>query len=409
MVGGIVVVGGGHAGAALVASLRSEGYEGPIRLVSAEAEIPYQRPPLSKAFLKDTSAEILPIKPEAWYAANRVDVDLAVTATAIDRQARTIHLSDGRTVPYEGLALALGARVRKPAVPGADLDGILYLRSTADARILREALVAAKDVVVVGGGFIGLEVAATAALLGKAVTVLEAAPRLMGRAVAPEVSTIMLARHRAAGIDVRLNTSLVSFEGERGRVMAVRGSGEGSAIPADLVLVGIGVIPNVEIAEAAGLAVDGGLLVDDHAVTSDHTIVASGDGVVFDHWQAGRRLRVESVQNATDQSRHAALALLHKPDPYRSVPWFWSDQGPTKLQMVGLSHGADRTVVRGNPQEGRFSVFHYAGDRLVAIDSVDRPADHMIGRRLLAAGTPLPPELAADESVDLKALAGPTR
>ncbi|WP_075218246.1 NAD(P)/FAD-dependent oxidoreductase [Mongoliimonas terrestris] len=403
MASGIVVVGGGHAGAALVAALRSEGYEGPVRLVSAEGEIPYQRPPLSKAFLKDTAAEILPIRPEAWYVANRIDVDLNATAVAIDRQARTVTLADGRSLAYDGLALALGARVRRPEVPGADLDGILYLRSTADARILREALVQARDVVVVGGGFIGLEVAATAALLGKTVTVLEAGPRLMGRAVAPEVSVHMLARHSAAGIEVRLGTALAGFEGEGGKVRAVRAS-DGSRIPADLALVGIGVIPNAEIAEAAGLAVEGGLLVDDHAVTSDPTIVASGDGVVFDHWHAGRRLRVESVQNATDQSRHAALALLGKPDPYRSVPWFWSDQGPTKLQMVGLSQGADRTVLRGNPESGRFSVFHYAGDRLLGIDSVDRPADHMVGRRLLAAGIALPPALAADETVDLKAL-----
>lgn len=404
MADGVVVLGGGHAGAAAVATLRSEGFDGPIRLISADDEIPYQKPPLSKAFIKDAATEPMPIRPEAFYTTNAVDLILGRHATAIDRDAGAVVLEDGSRVPYDGLILATGARVRRPAVEGAEFDGVCYLRSSADARSLRQRLNAARSVVVVGGGFIGLEVAATAALLGKTVTVLEAGPRLMGRAVAPEVSAIMLARHRAAGIDVRLNTALQRFVGFRGELTAVEPTGGGEPIPADLALVGIGVLPNAEIAAEAGLPTEGGILVDDHMRTVDPKIVACGDGVVFDHFHAGQRLRIESVQNATDQARHAVLALLGKPDPYRQVPWFWSDQGATKLQMVGLTHGADQSVVRGNAEEGRFSVFHFRKGRLVAIDSVDRPADHMIGRRLLAAETPLSPEQAGDEGLDLKAL-----
>ncbi|WP_181704289.1 NAD(P)/FAD-dependent oxidoreductase [Chthonobacter albigriseus] len=404
MTDGVVVVGGGHAGAAAVAALRQEGFAGPIRLVTAEADLPYQRPPLSKAFLKDQGTEPQLIRPEAFYAAQGVDVELGATVTGIDRIDRTVTLADGRRLRYDGLTLATGARVRKPDVEGAGLAGIHYLRTTADARALRVALGQATSVVVIGGGFIGLEVAATAAALGKRVTVLEAGDRLMGRAVAPEISRHMLERHREAGIDVRLATSLGRFLGFRGQLVGVEPAGSTAPIEAELALVGIGVIANSELAQAAGLATDGGILVDSHMRTSDPTIVACGDGVVFDHWHAARRVRIESVQNATDQARHAAMALLGKPDPYRQVPWFWSDQGPTKLQMVGLSHGADRIVLRGRADDGRFSVFHFHRERLIAIDSVDRPADHMVGRRLLAAGTVLRPDQAADESVDLKAL-----
>lgn len=406
MANGVVILGGGHAGAAAAAALRTDGYDGPIRLVSAEEEIPYQKPPLSKAFLKEPDSEPMPIRPQAFYDTNHVDLDLGTLVTAIDRTAGALVAADGRRIPFDGLILAMGARVRTVDAEGADLSGVSSLRSTADARILRERLAAARSVVVVGGGFIGLEVAATAALLGKAVTVLEAGPRLMGRAVAPEVSAFMLERHRAAGVDVRLQTALGRFIGFRGELTAVEPAGGGAPIPADLALVGIGVLPNVELAAEAGLEVAGGIVVDPTMRTADPRIVACGDAVAFESVLTGSRVRIESVQNATDQARHAVLALLGKPSVYRQVPWFWSDQGPIKLQMVGLSHGADRTVLRGRPEDGRFSVFHFRGDRLVAIDSVDRPADHMIGRRLLAAETALTPDQAGDESVDLKALAG---
>jgi len=402
MKNGIIVIGGGHGAAAVVSTLRSEGYDGPLRLISGEAEVPYHRPPLSKAFLKAVDAEILPIKPASWYADNHVDLDLGVKVTRIDRAAHHVHLSDGRVLAYDKLALALGARVRKSDAPGADLKGIHYLRTTADARILRQELADAKNVVIVGGGFIGLEVAATAALLGKTVTVLEMADRLMGRAVSPQVSAAMLARHRAAGIDVKLNTGLKSFGGEAGRLAGVTGT-DGIVIAADFALIGIGVIPEAELAREAGLQVDGGLVVDEFAMTSDPDIASCGDGVVFKFRDFDRLIRLESVQNANDQGRHAALALLGRPSAYHPVPWFWSDQGATKLQMVGLSFGADKTVLRGT-LDGPFSVFHFAGDRLVSLDSVDRPTDHMIGRRLLAAGTKITPEQAADLSLDLKSL-----
>jgi 3-phenylpropionate/trans-cinnamate dioxygenase ferredoxin reductase subunit len=278
------------------------------------------------------------------------------------------------------------------------------LRVAAEARALRDRLHAAENVVVVGGGFIGLEVAATARLLGKTVTVLEAADRLMGRVVAPEISAHFLALHRGWGSDIRLRTAVGRVIGDGGRVVAVE-TAAGGRIPADLALMGIGVLPNVEIAAAAGLAVDNGILVDETMATDTPEIVAIGDCVNFPHWELKRRIRLESVQNAVDQAKTAAKTLLGRAEPFREVPWFWSDQGDVKLQMVGLPFGTTQAIVRGRTEDNRFSVFHFAGDRLVAIDSVNRAADHMVGRRLLAAGISPSPDMCADESVDLKALA----
>jgi 3-phenylpropionate/trans-cinnamate dioxygenase ferredoxin reductase subunit len=281
---------------------------------------------------------------------------------------------------------------------------VFYLRDAADARKLRERLHKVAKVVVVGGGFIGLEIAATARLLGKTVTVLEAADRLMGRVVAPEISRHFLDLHRGWGTDVRLNTPVGRIVGEDGRVVAVE-TAAGDRIEAEIAVIGIGVVPNVELAADAGLAIDNGVAVDDFLLTSTPNIVAIGDCVSFHHWALGRRVRLESVQNAVDQGKTAAATLLGRREAYRAVPWFWSDQGDVKLQMVGLPFGTTRAVVRGRIEDNRFSVFHFAGERLLAIDSVNRAADHMIGRRLLAAGISPSPDICADESVDLKALA----
>jgi 3-phenylpropionate/trans-cinnamate dioxygenase ferredoxin reductase subunit len=256
---------------------------------------------------------------------------------------------------------------------------------------------------VVGGGFIGLEIAATARLLGKTVTVLEAADRLMGRVVAPEISRHFLGLHRGWGSDIRLTTPVGSIVGDGGRVVAVT-TREGARIPADLAIIGIGVVPNVELAAEAGVAIDNGIGVNDFMETSVAEIVAIGDAVSFEHWELNRRIRLESVQNAVDQGKIAAATLLGRREAYRAVPWFWSDQGDVKLQMVGLSGDATRSVLRGRPEGGSFSVFHYAGDRLVAIDSVNRPADHVLGRRMIGAGLSPAPEVVVDESADLKAL-----
>jgi 3-phenylpropionate/trans-cinnamate dioxygenase ferredoxin reductase subunit len=399
---GIVIVGGGHGGSQVAASLREKGYAGKLTLVTAEADIPYQRPPLSKAFLKDRAHALLPLRPESFYAKHAVDLRLRATVAAIDPSG-AVRLAEGASLAFDRLVLATGARPRLPPIAGIDLDGVAVLRNAADARVLRDRLYAASNVVVVGGGFIGLEIAATARLLGKTVTILEAAGRLMGRAVAPEISAHFLALHRGWGSDVRLDTAVGAIVGEAGRVVAVDDAG-GHRIPADLAVIGIGVVPNVELATAAGLTAANGILVNGVMETSDPRVLAIGDCVAFEHWATGRRERLESVQNAVDQGKTAAATVLGKPEPFRAVPWFWSDQGDVKLQMVGLSAGATRSVVRGKAEEGAFSVFHYVGDRLTAIDSVNRAGDHVLGRRLLAAGISPPPAVVADESVDLRSL-----
>ncbi|SDB48854.1 3-phenylpropionate/trans-cinnamate dioxygenase ferredoxin reductase subunit [Bauldia litoralis] len=400
---GIIVVGGGHGGSQAAASLRAEGYEGGLTLVTAEPDIPYQRPPLSKAFLKEADHNLLPLRPEAFYEKNDITLMLETEATGIDRQAQTLGLSDGSALPFDRLVLAPGSRARMPGIEGIDLDGVLALRNAKDARAIRDRLYAANDVVVVGGGFIGLEIAATARLLGKTVTVLEAAERLMGRVVAPEISAHFLALHRGWGSDIRLATPVGRIVGDSGHVVSVE-TAAGDPIPADLAIIGIGVIPNVELGKSAGLTIDNGILVDDVMATSVPEIFALGDCATFDHWSLGRRIRLESVQNAVDQAKCAARAILGKPEPFREVPWFWSDQGDVKLQMVGLPFNATRSVTRGAPDSGIFSVFHFDGDRLVAIDSVNRAADHMVGRRLLGASQSPSPESCADESFDLKSL-----
>jgi 3-phenylpropionate/trans-cinnamate dioxygenase ferredoxin reductase subunit len=400
---GIVIIGGGHGGSQAAASLREKGYAGKLTLVTAEADIPYQRPPLSKAFLKDPGHALLPLRPESFYAKHDVALRLGAEVTAIDAAGGTLRLAGGGSVPFDRVVVATGARPRLPPIPGIDLAGVYTLRNAADARSLRTALYAANDVVVVGGGFIGLEIAATARLLGKTVTVLEAAGRLMGRAVAPEISAHFLALHRGWGSAVRLDTAVGAILGEGGRVVAVTDA-RGKRIPADLAVIGIGVVPNIEIATAAGVAAANGIAVDDFMQTSNPAILAIGDCVSFHHWATGKRERLEAVQNAVDQGKTAAATLVGKPEPYRAVPWFWSDQGDVKLQMVGIPHGADQSVLRGRAEAGAFSVFHYQGDRLIAVDSVNRAGDHMVGRRLLEAGMSAPPDVVADESVDLKSL-----
>jgi 3-phenylpropionate/trans-cinnamate dioxygenase ferredoxin reductase subunit len=403
MVAGIVIVGAGHAGVELAASLRAEGYEGALTMLSAEPDLPYQRPPLSKAFLKGSQAVPQLLRPDSFYAKRAIELRLGAQAVALDRRARKVRLADGGEVPFDRLALTTGARVLRPPVEGIGLDGVLYLRAAEDARTLRERVASASTVVVVGGGFIGLEVAATLAALGKAVTVLEASDRLLGRSVAPVVSRYVLARHRGWQIDVRLNTPLGRILGEQGRVRAVE-TAQGARIEADLVVIGIGVAPETGLAAGAGLDCANGICVDGGMATSEPAVVAAGDSAAFVPWSGSRRLRLESVQNAVDQAKTAARSLLGQPSTYLAVPWFWSDQGDIKLQMVGLGQGGDRLVVRGAPESDRFSVFRYEGDRLLAIDSINRPGDHLLGRRFLATGFSPDPEAVADESVDLKAL-----
>jgi 3-phenylpropionate/trans-cinnamate dioxygenase ferredoxin reductase subunit len=403
---GVVIIGGGHGGSQTAASLRSEGYEGPVTLITSEADIPYQRPPLSKTYLKEPEKGLQELRPAAFYSSHNIDLRLSTTALSIDRHLRTVALSDGSEIGFDYLVLATGSRPRVPPIAGTDVEGVYLLRDAADARRMHDGFLKAESVVVIGGGFIGLELAATARLLGRKVTVVEAADRLMGRAVAPEISQHFLDLHRGWGATVLLNAPAEGIVGDgSGHVAAVQAGG-GAPLDADLVVLGIGVVPNVELARDAGLEIENGILVGPDLATSDPQIYAIGDCVTFYETSIGQKIRLESVQNAVDQGKAVAKAITGKGgEPYHSVPWFWSDQQDVKLQMVGLANLATRRVLRGKPEDGAFSVFQFAGDRLVEIDSVNRGADHMLGRRVMDQPDSLPtPEQAADESFDLKTL-----
>ncbi|MDF1600780.1 FAD-dependent oxidoreductase [Mesorhizobium sp. YIM 152430] len=381
----VIIIGAGHGGSQAAASLRQEGFAGRISLVNDETELPYHKPPLSKTFLKTPDGGSQMLRPESFYRDNDVDLVFGRRVASIDRQAGTVALDDGSSLPFSHIVLATGARPRLPQIEGVALDGIFALRNFADAGRIRQRTEAAQSVVIVGGGFIGMEIAHTLAGLGKQVTLLEMAPRVLGRSVAPAISIYADARARAAGIDLKVDIGVASMEGSNGHVAAVR-LADGSRIPADLVILGTGVVPNVELAADAGLEIANGIVVDEALRTADHRILALGDAASFHHWHAGRPVRLESVQNASDQAKHAARTITGKAGAYRDVPWFWSDQGDIKLQTAGLSLDADRFVVSGNPDDDAFSVWHFSGPRLLAVDSINRAADHMIARKLLAAG-----------------------
>lgn len=399
---GVVIVGAGHGGSQAAASLRQEGYDGPLTLISAEADIPYHKPPLSKAFLKTAGLQPQILRGESFYHDHAIGLRLGMRVATLDLRQRALVLADGAELPFDRLVLALGARPRRLDVPGQDLAGVFYLRTADDARALRQAIPGAQAVIVIGGGFIGLEAAASLAALGKTVTIVETAERLLGRAVAPPMSVHVARLHKVLGARIVTATGIDRIAGE-GKVTAVVTSA-GECIPADLVVVGIGAEPNVELASRAGIACDNGILVDQSLRTSHAGVYAIGDCAAFDHWQAGRRLRLESVQNATDQARHVAGSILGRNTGFREVPWFWSDQGTTKLQIAGLAIGADRHVVSGDPDGEAFSVYHFRGARLLAVDSVNRPADHMLGRKLLAAGFSPDDDLVRQGALAIKAV-----
>lgn len=406
----IVIVGGGHAAAQLCASLVDAGLGPRLQLVCAEPQLPYQRPPLSKAFLKTPTEALQPHRAAAWYAEAGITVHLGDAATAVDRAARTLRLASGATLAYGTLVLATGTRARRlPQLP-AGLANVAVLRNAADAEALRTQLRQAKALTVLGGGFIGLEVAATAQALGLAVQVLEVAPRLLGRSVSPELAAHVLATHRAAGIAVELGARLDGFEHDGQRLQAL--SVNGQRQPVDLLLLGIGAEPETALAEAAGLACDNGVLVDAAMRTSDPAILAIGDCTRFPlaaAWgPAGSRLRLESVQNANDQARTAALTVQGQAPSYAALPWFWSEQGSLRLQMAGLmpaegTPGASRHR-RPGANAASFSILHYVGERLVCVESVNAPMDHVMSRKLLEAGKHPAPAVACDPAVALKTL-----
>jgi 3-phenylpropionate/trans-cinnamate dioxygenase ferredoxin reductase subunit len=401
---GVVIVGGGQGGYQAAASLRSEGYEGPITIVSEEPHLPYQRPPLSKAFvLGKLDLDRLYLRPEAYYADHLIELRRGKRVTSIHRESFNLELDSGIRIPYRWLILATGARNRKLPVEGTWWEGVCYLRTVSEAADIKQRLELASNVVVIGGGFIGLEIAAAARVLGKNVVVLEALPRLMARAVAPVVSQFFLESHLREGVDVRLSACVSAIRGTGGKVSGVVLEDQ-SVLPADLVVIGIGVLPNVELAEAAGLAISNGIAVDEFLRSNDENIFALGDCAEYLHAYSATRVRLESVQNAVDQAVTIARTITGKPTPYTAVPWFWSDQFDIRLQMVGLSAGFDQTVIRGMMESRKFSVFYFRDRKLLGIDSINRPADHMAGRKLIAAHKLLTPEQAADEAINLKDL-----
>lgn len=412
MSAGTVIVGASQAGVQLAITLRELGYAEPISLVGAEPRLPYQRPPLSKGFLLGKAQEgSLTLRTATFYVDREIDLlcgervgDASLPTDAEPGVART---NSGRSLPFDHLALTVGARPRRLSVPGADLDGVHYLRDVDDAARLRAALDAADRVVVIGGGYIGLEAAAVARSLGKAVTVVEAAERLIARSVAPVVSEFYREAHERRGVHVLLATAVLALTGRDGRVSGVEVS-DGTVLPADLVLVGVGAVPRTELAEALGLHCDGGIVVDRFAQTSASAVVAAGDCTVLPHPLTGDvRLRLESVQNAVGQAKVAAANVAGRPQSYAEVPWFWSDQYELKLQIVGLAAGYDQSVLRGDPAAERFSVLYYRERRLLAADAVNSAGDYLAVRKALTTGSAIPPDLAGDTTHPLKALLVP--
>ena len=398
----VVVIGAGHGGVQVAATLRDEGFAGGIVLLSADPALPYQRPPLSKGFIKaGLDGGELPLRAAQWYADKQIDLRLGVVADRIDLAGRRVVLASGEALRYDHLVLATGAKARSFPVPGAAFDGVLTLRHLEDARALRARLASAHEVLVVGAGFIGLELTATAVAMGKRVHVIELGTRPLGRAVTSEISTFSRDSHAAAGAELVFGTGVAAFEGAAGKVTGATLS-DGRRLPADLVLLGVGVVAADDLALASGLACDDGVVVDDHLVTSDPAVSAIGDCARFPSHHAGRPARLESVQNAVDQARCVARRLVGKPAPYRDLPWFWSDQGANKLQIAGLSAGCDAWAMRGDPAAGAFTMFGFREGRLSVVETVNRPADHMIARRLIEARSTLTIEQASDPGFDLK-------
>ena len=400
---GLVVIGGSHAGHQIAIAARNAGYDKPVTILSDEDTAPYQRPPLSKAYLLGKAdVDGLLFRPVAYYESQGIDLRLGVTATAIDRAEKTVTTAQDDVIRYDTLALATGARVRTIPIPGADLPGVHYIRTLKDIDSVSAALDGVETVVVVGGGFIGLEAAAALRVLGKKVIVVEALDRLMARGVGETVSTFFADHHRSQGVDLRLATGIQALTGDTQVTGAVLS--DGSEVQAEMAIIGIGVLPNEELAAAAGLDCDNGVLVDEYGATSDPSIFAAGDCTRFTHPFTGDPVRLESVQNASDQARTVGGAIVGQAKPYDAAPWFWSDQFDLKLQMVGLTQGHDREVLIGSLAEGAFSVFYFKGDAWLGADTVNRPGDHMAARRLYQARYPLTEAEVREHADNMKGL-----
>ncbi len=399
----LVIAGGGQAATQAAQSARQAGFQGAVTLVAAEAHLPYQRPPLSKSFLAgELERSRLFLKPERFFESREIELALDTSVEQIDPARKRVSLSGGDVLDYSHLLLALGSEPRKLGVPGHELDGVCGLRTIGDVESIRQALDGAARLLVVGAGYIGLEVAAVAAKAGLQVTVLEAASHAMSRSVCPEVADFFVDRHRQAGVDVRFNTRLTAFLGDA----AVEGAetGDGKRLECDLAIVAVGILPCVGIAESAGLATDNGISVDPGCRTSAPGIFAAGDCTSHTHPWVGRRVRLESVQNAIEQGKTAAASICGQDAAFDAIPWFWSDQYDLKLQIAGLSSGFDQVVVRGRPDDGSFSVFYLESGRLIAVDSINDPRTFMAARKFLAGKPSWPAEVIADTDCDLSGL-----
>lgn len=398
----VVIVGSGHGGVELAAALRPRGFAGTVTIVGDEPFLPYQRPPLSKEFLKNPDDAGLPLKGEAFYAEKDITRRLGIRAERIDRANRELVLTGGERLAYDHLALATGARNRIPPIPGLDHSSVLELRTLADARRLNARLDELRHVTVIGGGFIGLEVAALLRARDIAVDVIEATPRLMGRVLSKQMSAHFRFYHQGLGTRLHFETLVRGIHQSRHGHEVALSSGE--TLETSALLVAAGVVPNTELAAEAGLAVDNGIVTDDRLRTSDPAISAFGDCAIYPSAFTAGLARLESVQNAVDQGKHIAARLTGEDAPYHAVPWFWSNQGTQRLQIAGIATGHEEVVTRGDPDADKFSLFLYRGEKLIAVESINSAADHMVARRLFDRGLSVPKAVAGDLGVELKSL-----
>ncbi|MBV1789233.1 FAD-dependent oxidoreductase [Marinobacterium sp. D7] len=401
---GIVIVGSGHAGLSTAETLRRRGYPGRVRLVGDEAGLPYQRPPLSKQFLKGEWDETRLIQRNAeFYVKHDIELIQGHRVIGVDPDHYSLELDSGEQLTWDKLVLTTGSRLKRLPVPGEGAEGVYYLRTLAQAKALRAALTDVTRVVVIGGGFIGLEATAAFVDAGKQVCVLNGADTLLPRAASALVARYMASLHQARGVQIENGIAVAAINAHNGRVLDVALQ-DGRTFPADIVLVGIGVEPDATLAEAAGLKCKDGVLIDELCRTSAPDILAAGDCARFRHPLYHRLVRLESIQNAIEQGKHVAATLLGDSEPYAAVPWFWSDQYDTKLQIAGLADGHDLEVIRGDEQGGSFSVFCYARRRLLAVESINAPADHMISRRLIQSAISPTADDAANPNFNLRDL-----
>ncbi|MDG1206443.1 MAG: FAD-dependent oxidoreductase [Pseudomonadales bacterium] len=402
---GIVIIGAGQGAGQAAASLRQAKYEGDITLIGDEAYPPYQRPPLSKAYLSgELPIERVYVRAEKFYNDKNIDLKTSTRVESIDPQAKSVTTDSGETIAYEKLLIATGSRPRKLSITGSDLQGIHYLRTISDVDAIRESMSTARNIVIVGGGYIGLEVASVAVTSGLNVTVMEMEDRILQRVTTPEMSAYYHNLHTSRGLNILTNSTVNGFTGtdKINGVLCKNAAGEESEIPADLVIVGIGIIPNIELADVAGVDCDNGIVVDDHCRTSMQDIFAIGDCCNHPNPILDRRLRLESVPNAMEQARVAVANMLGDDKVYAAVPWFWSDQYELKLQMVGFSADGDAQVVRGDMETNQFAVFYLKNNAVVAVDAVNSPKEFMICKQLY--GKVVDPAVLADQETDLKTL-----